>query len=359
MKIAMVTNGWFPVSPNLGYNGLEASVLYLINELVSEGHEVVLYSHPDSVTAATLISPYPGYAYRMESQDERVGYEVILLTQLLADADRYDIVHMHFMPIHALVMMKDCHVPVVYTLHNPVRYQYPKEEDPLLTEGLAKLLRPCIFVSHDQKASFQESYSIPCYTVIHWGLPHHQTTLPEFSYEEQNYLAYLAFMSENKGAHMAVEAMNVLDEDKRLLMAGGRDEQFWQSEVAPYVDGKRIKYLGVIKDQELKKRFLCGAEALLVPVQWPEPFGITLIEAMAMGTPVIGTPMGALNELVVEGKTGFLVHDLAELPDIIEKAKVLDRQVIRQHYQDNFSMKQCAENHLAYYREVISQYPAD
>jgi glycosyltransferase involved in cell wall biosynthesis len=189
------------------------------------------------------------------------------------------------------------------------------------------------------------------------GVVYNGIDVESFPYEEQkeDYLLFLGCMAPVKGTHLAIEAARCLG--KRLIIAAKvdrADRQYFRDVVEPLIDGDLIQFVGEV-DGTLKRRLYARACCLLVPICWEEPFGLVMVEAMACGTPVIAFARGAATELVVDGETGFLVHDIDGMVRAVHRVDRIDPQRCRRHVEENFSVQRMTEGYLAVYERILEE----
>ncbi|MGE5655645.1 MAG: glycosyltransferase family 4 protein [Actinomycetota bacterium] len=341
MKIAQISPLVERVPPP-AYGGTERIVGLLCDELVRRGHDVTLFASGDSVTLAKLESVHPRALRHDPSVKEYGIYDMLQLAKIYDRADEFDIIHSHVgclsLPYASLVK-----TPTVHTLHgiftpdNEKLFQYARNQ-------------PYVSISNSQR---DPRLNLNCVATVYNGL---DPKIYEFYPQPQNppYLAFLGRFSPEKGPHLAIEIA------KRtgwtLKMAGKIDRvdhEFFEQEIEPQIDGKQIQFLG--EANHAQKTVLMGnAVATLFPITWREPFGLVMIESMAVGTPVIAINLGSASEVIVHGKTGFLCNSVEEAVAAIGKVGNLNRYDCRQQVLDNFSVKTMVDGYEAVYRDLIA-----
>lgn len=339
MRIAVIAPPWTPVPPRL-YGGIELVVDQLATGFQRAGHEVLLFTTGDSTC------PVPRAHVLAAAEGERIGMAVPELRHVMAAYDRvqdFDVVHDHTImgPVYA---ERFPDVKVVTTNHGPFN-----EELAELYGRLAHRV-PIIAISHAQRRPVPE---IPIARVIHHGLV--PTDFPVGD-GQGGYCLFLGRMSPEKGAHRATEA--AYKAGRPLLLAGKMREpwehRYFDTQVRPYLNDE-IRYLGEVEHDE-KLRLLAGAESLLFPIRWNEPFGMVMIEAMACGTPVLAFPEGAAPEVVMDGRTGYLCHDVNDMADAIGRAPALDRGACRDAVEGYFSSDRMVADHLSLFERVVGRH---
>lgn len=360
MRIAQVTSLQESVPPK-NKNGLEQVVYYLTEELVRMGHEVTLFGTADSKTSATLAAVWPKAVSRdrVDSGLWNETYAMWSVAEAFSRQEEFEVIHDHTWLL-AGMFAGAIKTPVVTTIHHPVspdrmflevnfRNRFPEEYWPYLDRIGTKFDRvQTVVVSDFQKTALGK----PC-KVVHNGVP---TDIWKYSPEGGEYLAYLGYVTQTKGAAEAVAA--VLPTAERLKIAGpiaGGDREsqaYFDQKIKPHLS-ERIEYVGPL-DHAQKMRFLAGAKATLLPIQWDEPFGMVAIESMACGTPVVAWNRAAMPEIVTDGQTGFLVNSVEEMTARIAEISRLDRQETRRRVEEYFSARKMAEAYVEVYREVVA-----
>jgi glycosyltransferase involved in cell wall biosynthesis len=341
MRIAQVAPLFESVPPRL-YGGTERVVSYLTEELVRRGHDVTLFASGDSSTRATLV-PVVERAMRFETARRDVlGAEFIRqLGMVFARAADFDVIHCHVdylaFPFDALTP-----TPTVHTIHG--RLDLPH---------LAPVYRqfravPLVSISDAQRAPL-DSLGVRWVGTVYHGLP-----VERYAFEpvDRGYLAFLGRLAPEKQADLAIEIARRVGLPLRIAAkVDPTDQQYFDQVIAPLLDDPLVEFLGEIGDAD-KADFLGGARGLLFPIDWPEPFGLVMIEAMACGTPVIARPCGSVPEIVVPGRTGFLGDTLVELAEAVKRLDEIDRAECRRHVERRFSAGRMAEEYEGVYRRL-------
>jgi glycosyltransferase involved in cell wall biosynthesis len=321
------------------YGGTERIVHFLTEELVALGHEVTLYAAGDSRTSARLISACPRSLRMNESCLDPLAPHFTMLDRLARAQGDYDVIHFHIDYLH-FSMSRSLGWRQLTTLHG--RLDLP-ELQPLYQ---AYDDMPVVSISDAQRAPLPQANWIG--TVLH-GLPE---KLFAFSAQPSGYLAFVGRISPEKRVDRAIEIAKALN--KRLRIAAKiakSDREYFEEKIAPLFDHPLVEFVGEIQDDE-KQTFLGGADALLFPIDWPEPFGLVMIEAMACGTPVIAFDHGSVREVLEDGVTGYIVNDMPAAIEATRRAPGLDRRRIRQTFEQNFSARRMARDYLELYREL-------
>lgn len=341
MRIAQICPLYESVPPRL-YGGTERVVSYLTEELVAQGHEVTLFASGDSRTAARL-EAVVAEAYRLNpAVGEPHAHHVRLLGRLAAQAADFDVIHSHldYLPFPLLRQLK---VPHLTTLHG--RLDLP-ELKPLYSEYADM---PLVSISHAQRRPLPDANWA---RTVHHGLP---PDLYEFHPEPGEYLAFIGRISPEKRLDRAIRVAQATGIPLRVAAKVDRaDRDYFEAVIAPLLKDPLIEFEGEIGEQE-KSAFLGRARALICPIEWPEPFGLVVIEAFACGTPVIAWPRGALPEVLRHGRTGFLVDSEQAAAEAVERIPLLDRARCREEARRRFSVSRMAEDYLEAYARVMGQ----
>lgn len=319
LRIAMLAPPWIS-TPSSGYGGVEAVVSTLTEALVDRGHAVTLFSAPGSVSRGTVVtllaSSHPDEIERALYEADHVGLAFDRI-DLAAIADRFDVIHDHC-GFTALAMANRIDTPLVHTLHGP------------FTASTA-----AFYSHHGHKGtlvgiSSAQLRSAPPGLVTVGPIPN-PIDLPAWPQDERkgDYLLWIGRMTPEKGPHRAIAAARAADVP--LVLAGviqPGQQEFFDREVAPHIDGDRVRFIGEVGGA-VKRSLFARARGLLMPIEWDEPFGMVIVEALACGTPVIAFPRGAVPELVVDQKTGFLVTDSGAMAEAIGQLPRIDARDCR------------------------------
>lgn len=337
LKIAQVAPLYEAVPPKL-YGGTERVVSYLTESLVEKGHEVTLFASGDSVTKAHL-QAVSEKALRLEDCCDPLAIHHILLKNIIDHAYEFDIWHFHIDYLH-YPLSKVLKLPNLTTLHG--RLDLP--DLPLLYNCFNDM--PLASISDHQRKPLPMANWLK--TVYH-GLPEH---LYDYGEGSGGYLLFLGRISPEKGPEKAIEI--AIRSNRKLIMAAKVDKQdrsYFDTVVQPLLDHPLVEYLGEVNEQR-KKVLLENAAALLFPINWPEPFGMVMIEAMAAGTPVIAFRQGSVPEIIQHRKTGFIVETVSEAVDAVEKLYQINRLVCRHEFEKRFTASIMADNYLELYQQI-------
>lgn len=327
--------------PPKKYGGTERVVYALTEELVKRGHDVTLFASGDSITSAKLEAVYPR-ALREARLKDIYGANTWTLLNIGMVYDRqheFDIIHDHLVPL-TLPTAHIAQTPVVGTMH----MHFTSENRRLFQE----LKKPWI-------VTISESQMYPVPNLNHAGTVYNGLTMEHypFSAEHDDYLLYVGRFSIEKGVHFAVQT--ALELDQRLILAAKLEkssEPYFREYIEPYLSD-RIQWVGEV-DEEERNKLMSRAKAFLHPVIWREPFGLTLIEAMACGCPVIAFNRGSIPELVRTGVTGYVVQDTVAMVDAVDNIHAIDRAACRAHALENFTAARMADGYEAVYQKILS-----
>lgn len=353
MKILMLSPVEERVPPRK-YGGTELVVYNLVEGLVKRGHQVTLAASGDSITSANLyVLTKRALRVRLNHQKEQslklreaLKYIAVARALKLASKDEFDIIHNHIgwriLPFSFLMK-----VPMVTTLHGPLTDDYQRA-----VYGQFKKAN-LISISDNQREPAPDlNYAATVYNGIR---------INEFVFnaKPQDYFAFLGRISPEKGIYFAIQAARQAKIELRIAAKIDLvDQEFYRTKIKPLIDGKQIKYVGELTHQQ-KIIFLKNARALINPTNWQEPFGLVMIEAMACGTPVIGTRRASAPEIVIDGKTGFLVNPDNPVPAIVKAIAKLDqikRLDCRARVEQGFTADHMVENYIKAYKKVIRLY---
>lgn len=352
LKIAQVVSLQESVPPR-GKNGLEFMVYYLTEELVRRGHNVTLFATKDSKTSARLIPvvSYPAsrkYIYGWNS----TNYALAGMVKAYEMKEEFDVIHTHIGNT-AYYFSGLADVPIVETIHSPTGgNKRSRKIRSAVDVYWHDASRRCdsvhhVFVSDSQKNNSNLKKNV---SVVHNGID-----LNKFSYKNdpKDYFVYLGYITEDKGAHIAAKVARKANIKLKLAGSCSGCRDYFKEKVKPYLKKGKIEYVGAVNPQE-RNRLLGGAKAILVPLQWEEPFGLVMIEAMACGTPVIGFDRAAIPEIVKHGKTGFIVKDEKEMMRAIRKIDEIKRADCRILVEKSFTVQKMADEYEKVYEKVIN-----
>lgn len=339
MRIAQVAPLFESVPPKT-YGGTERVVSYLTEALVSQGHDVTLFASGDSVTRARL-EPMSERSLRTDpAGPDWVMRHTMMVDRVFARADEFDVIHWHIDTLHYPLAQR-CATPCVTTMHG--RLDLPD----LAALHMQFQAMPLVSISNSQRAPLSNANW--CGTVNH-GLP---IGLYGFHDKAQDYFAFVGRISPEKGVARAIEIALACDTPLRIAAkVDAADKAYFEREIKPMLDHPLIVFAGEIGDAQ-KNDFIGRARALLFPVDWPEPFGLVMIESLACGTPVIAYDHGSVPEVIKHGDTGFVVRDQAQAIEAAMNAHCIDRRRCRDVFERRFSAATMAGRYVQVYQALI------
>ena len=342
MKIAQLSPLWESVPPQL-YGGTERIVSYLTEELVRQGHEVTLFASGDSKTAARLEACCPRALRLHETGLINRDAPIILMQEraLGAASGAYDVIHSH-LDFLSFPMSRRAHAPVVTTLHG--RLDLP-ELQPIFDEYADM---PVVSISNAQRKPLPQANWTG--TVYH-GIPKNLYSLHD---RPGSYLAFLGRISPEKCPDQAIEVAKRVGMPLRIAAkVDPADHEYFKQKIECLLDHPLIEYVGEINDAE-KNDFLGEAAALLCPYDWPEPFGLVLIEAMACGTPVLAYRRGSIPEIIDHGVTGYICDNMSEMAQAVAGLRLIDRNRCREIFEKRFTVERMVNDYLALYERMAT-----
>ena len=340
MRIAQIAPLFESVPPRR-YGGTERVVYWLTEELVAMGHAVTLFATGDSTTSAELV-PVRAHAARFVPNFERNNAPYARMLELVRRrAHEFDVLHFHI-DFHPFPLFTRQPTPFVNTLHGRLDQDWVAEIYDLFPTV------PLVSVSDSQRRPMPRLNWAA--TVLHGMPPALLTPQPT---GPRDYFAFLGRISPEKGIESAIRI--AVAAGARLKVAakiGEEDIQYHRDVVAPLLHGGSVEFLGEIDDSQ-KPAFLSGARALLFPIDWPEPFGLVMIEAMACGCPIIAFGRGSVPEVVEDGLTGYVVGDVAEAVAACARVDALDRAAVRRRFEQRWTSRRMADDYVALYDRLI------
>ena len=340
MKIAQLAPLW-KSTPPVKYGGTELVVSLLTEELVAQGHDVTLFACAGSKTSARLheVIDRPLYDILGRFDFSAVQYQDIMAIKQVFDAARrgeVDVIHNHMPGFHAAAFAEFSPVPMITTIHSSI----PPDFEPL-----ARLAKSAPYVSISDAQRKAAPY-LNYVTTVHHGI---KTAEFAPAARPKEYLLFLATMWNEKGVDRAIKI--AMRAGKQLIMAGDIRRQSDFDKIKPYIDGKKVVFLGEVTAEQKKKLF-AEALAYLFPIRWNEAFGLTLVEALASGTPVIAWPNGSVPEIIEHGKTGFLVESVADAVKAVREIHTISRHDCLTEAQ-RFDSSVMAKKYVEVYKSLL------
>ncbi len=341
MRIAQVAPLIESVPPS-GYGGTERVVSYLTEELVRQGHEVTLFASGDSQTSARLVASTPRALRLAEDVIDPLAHMVVELEQVAAEADGFDLIHWHLDYFH-FPLSRRLGVPQVTTLHGRLDIG---DIQPVYDEFTDM---PLVSISDDQRKPLPQGRWV---STIHHGMPPAEF---EPSYEPGGYLAFLGRISPEKRADRAIEVARRVGMPLRIgAKVDDADRTYFEENIEPLLADDHVEWADEVAGKD-KADLLRGAAALLFPIDWAEPFGLVMIEAMACGTPVIAYRSGSVPEVIDDGVSGFIVESIDESVAVVGRLGELDRHAVRARFEERFTAARMTRNYVDLYAQLLAQ----
>ena len=339
LRIAQIAPLAESVPPKL-YGGTERVVHYLTEELVRQGHEVTLFASGDSQSSARLVAGAPRALRLDPAVCDTLPHVMMQIEQVRRRAHEFDILHFHVDLLH-FPLLRELGVRSITTLHGRIdsadlRRFYAEFTD-----------MPVVSISHDQRRHLPHA---------NWaGTVHHGLPLDTYSFSDRphgDYLAFIGRIAPEKRADRAIAIAKLAGMRLRIAAkVDPVDRAYFERSIQPLLASKHVEFVGEIGERE-KGELLGNARALLFPVDWPEPFGLVMIEAMACGTPVIGWRCGSVPEVIEEGTTGYVVESKTEAARAAQQVLSLDRRLVRRRFEERFSAERMAREYAEIYRAL-------
>jgi glycosyltransferase involved in cell wall biosynthesis len=335
MRIAQIAPLAESVPPKL-YGGTERVIAWLTEELIDLGHQVTLFASGDSDTRANLVPVWPRALRLGRPRSDPIVAQTALLEAVAQHSAHFDVIHAHIDWLH-LPLLSRLGVPFLTTPHG--RLDLPRLGDVVSRFKEA----PFVSISNNQRRPLPGANWLG--TIYH-GLPAHSLR-PTF--EPGAYLAFLGRLTAEKGPEAAIRIAKAARMPLRISAKIPRGEKgYFKNTLEPQIDGDQVQLIGEV-DDTTKEQFLAEAAALLFPIDWPEPFGLVMIEAMACGTPVIAFRAGSVPEVIDDGVTGFVVEDEGSAANAIKRLGELDRRKVRARFEERFTAQRMAREYVRCY----------
>jgi glycosyltransferase involved in cell wall biosynthesis len=340
MRIAQIAPLTEAIPPKL-YGGTERVVHWLTEELVALGHDVTLFASGDSVTSATLEAMWPQSLRLSGSIRDPNALHMLMLEVVRRRAEDFDVLHFH-LDYYPFSLFSRHSTPFVTTLHG--RLDLP-EHQPVFTTFSSI---PVISISNAQRRPVPQAGWV---RTIYHGVPEDLLRPKSVT---PSYLAFLGRIAPEKGVDQAIKIAGRAGLPIKIAAKIDKaDIEYFETEIRSLFDLPHVEYIGEIADRD-KSDFLSGAIGLVMPINWPEPFGLSMIEAMACGTPVVAYNRGSVPEVVEDGVTGFVVEDELSATDAVRRLSRLSRAGVRARFEQRFTARLMAKEYLATYRSLMS-----
>src|SRR6266571_2647346 len=358
MKIAHIAPPWIPIPPK-NYGGTEVVVYNLVEEQVAQGHDVTLFVPGDARTSARQVSFFPKFLLEEGvpwTAHLKAYYHLHKSIEYIKEHD-FDIVHTHLSSssdMYIFPLTAPLATPHVTTLHS--RFPFDRAQswmgkaDECYMEWAPSM--PMVAISESARA--EVPYPLNFVGVVHHGLPMQQFV--PTTKKVGDFFVWLGRFVPDKGTHLAIKAAK--EAGVKIVLAGTIDRHqqesanYFHKVIEPQIDNEQVRYVGPV-NMKKKISLLSRARAFLNPIEWEEPFGMVMIEAMALGCPVISFARGAAPEIIADGETGFLVKNVDEMVSAIPRIEEIDREAVRKYVEQNFSSQVMAKNYVKIYKKVI------
>ena len=342
MRIAQIAPLHEAVPPKL-YGGTERVVSYLTEELVALGHDVTLFASGDSITSARLHSVWPRALRLDPAIRDPIAPHMLLMEAVRRQAEDFDVLHFH-MDYWPFSLFSRQRVPFVTTLHG--RLDLPELAPVFDTFPNV----PVVSISHSQRRPLPQAHYV---ATVHHGVPD-KVIAPQPGIKA-SYLAFLGRIAPEKGPDRAIRIARACGIPLKIAAKVDKvDQHYFETVIRPMLDQPGVEMVGEISEAE-KPAFLSGALGLLMPIDWPEPFGLVMIEAMGCGAPVIAFNRGSVPEIIEDGLTGFIVEDETGAIGAVERLLALSRDKVRARFEQRFSARRMAEDYLSLYRSLAGE----
>ncbi len=342
MRIAQVAPLTESVPP-MGYGGTERVVSYLTEELVRQGHEVTLFASGDSRTAARLVACSARSLRLDDGVVDPLAHQTVELECVAARATEFDVIHWHLDYFH-FPMSRRLGVPQLTTLHG--RLDIP-DLQPVYAEFGDM---PVVSISDDQREPLPDARWVG---TVHHGLPYDELVPTG---EPDDYLVFVGRMSPEKRVDRAIE---IARRAGMRLKIGAKvddaDREYFRHQIEPLLNQSHVDFIGEVGGAE-KQALLSGARAMLFPIDWAEPFGLVMIEAMACGTPVIAWPRGSVPEIITDGLNGFIVDSIDDAVEAVHDLDGVSRGGVRAEFERRFTAERMGHDYLEVYARVVSEH---
>lgn len=344
LRIAQIAPLWVRIPPKK-YGGIELIIYHLANKLVERGHKVTLFASGDSITKGKLFSirKHPLLDDGIKWTDQ--AFTLMNIAEAFQRQDQFDIIHCHN-DFYDLYFADFSKTPTVHTMHNPLHAVKPINP----RREVLRRYKHLNFVTISKSQRLLADVNLHVTKTVYNGI---DVKSFKFVKRPQNHYLWIARVDKYKGIGNAITAAERTKE--KLVLAGRLDytqRDYFQKEIKPHLDGRRIRFIGEIGGAQ-KNAFFGSGKALLYPIEWPEPFGLVMVEAMACGTPVIAFRRGSVPEVVKNGVTGFVVDTIPEMIRAMKKIDTIDRKKCREWVEKKFSIDVMVDGYEEVYEKIL------
>jgi glycosyltransferase involved in cell wall biosynthesis len=363
MRIAHIAPPWISIPPK-NYGGTENVLYHLVEEQVAQGHDVTLFAPGDAQTSARHIAFFAQSLFECgvpwQSHPKAFYHLYKAIEYLHKHAYHFDILHTHLSSssdIYLFPLTSTLHLPHITTLHSQFPFDrinstWLGDADQCYMEWLSHI--PLVAISKSERIQEQAKFPLNFIDVVYHGIDLHEFPQP---CEPENFFAWVGRLVPDKGVHLAIEAAQRANVP--LIIAGIVDRnipeacRYFEEEIKPHLDGQQIRYIGPVCHEQRNDLFR-RARGFLNPLQWEEPFGMVMLEAMAVGCPVIAFRRGAAEELISTEQVGFLVENVEQMVERIPALDRIDRLAVREYVETYFSASRMAKNYTCVYKKVAA-----
>jgi len=343
MKVALVAPQ-FEAIPPVGYGGTELVVANIAQGLMSKGHDVTVYASADSKTKAKVRPVAPKALWKCKRASSPMQYLALELDMLQEDEGKYDIIHNHI-DYNLFILTRFLKTPIVTTFHGPIN----RKEQIALYRRFNKT-NNFVSISNDQR---RDAKDLNWVGTVYNGIDTNLYSLAKNP--KRNYLLWLGRAADIKGPDLAIKIAKKFGMKLKLVTRVNPDEEeFFNKFLKPHIDGERIEFIGEVSQKERVKLYQ-NAYATLMPNRWREPFGLVMTESLACGTPVVGTPLGSIPEIIEEGKVGFLGKDVDIIAKKLNGIEKINSSDCRARIENLFSIEVMAEGYEKVYKKVLNK----
>lgn len=352
LKIAQVGSIWHNTPPRT-YGGTERIVYNLTEQLIKQGHDVTLFAAGTSQTSAKLAAVHHHPLIEEHISWKNLMYPLLHITSAFDRANEFDLLHVHLSKASdyiALPLAKELAHKVVFTIHFP----YPTTQGRLDRHAVLQKYRHLNFISLSDKQR-RGGENLNWVATVHNGI---DITNYEFQPKPEEYVCWLGKFNPDKAVVEAIAAAR--QAGIKIKLAGAidtleeEDYKYFKKEVEPLINGEDVEYVGEVNEKQ-KSDLLGGAKGFLMSIKWEEPFGLTMIEALACGTPVIAFARGAAPEIIQDGQHGFLVNTVAEMASAIGRLDSIDRAQCRERVEKFFTAETMAKHYEIVYQRLLNK----
>lgn len=342
MKIALVAPQ-FEAIPPVGYGGTELVVANIAKGLMKKGHDVTVYAAGDSKVKAEVKVVAPKALWKSKRASSPMLYQALELDMLREDDGKYDIIHNHI-DYNLFILTRFLKTPVITTFHGLIN----RKEQIALYRRFNKT-NNFVSISDDQR---RDAKDLNWVSTVYNGIDVSLYSIAKKP--SRDYLLWMGRAYAPKGPDLAIEIAKKFGMKLKLVTRINPDEQeFFDKALKPHIDGKKVEFVGEVSQKE-RVTLYQNAYATLMPNRWREPFGLVMTESLACGTPVVGTPLGSIPEIIIEGKVGFMGRDVSSMAKKLKNVEEINPEKCRKRVKEIFSIEAMTEGYLTAYQKVLN-----